>query len=632
MLRSDFETRFEIARQRALKHPRWFRIRVTWRAFNGVMAVCIFTVAAVMMVGWSLAPAFDGDLIADPVPSLLRMLWVLPALWCFVSLLRVLKGHFPAPEGMRLDRAEAPRLFALLDRMARRFGTPPIHEVRVTGELNAAITQRPTLGYFFRLRNTLVLGLPLAFALSPRQFTAVIAHEFGHLRRQRMALGGWGCHLRAFWHQVLENMETVPSRLRPMLSWVSSHESPVYCAESLVLSHLDELEADAAAAEVVGSRRLGEALAEVAMKQRFLADDYWRKVYAQADRAKRPSILPYRNMAAAFRVGFDRAALVDELEDVGDEDDDEALSTHPSLQARIRALGLQAAEAGQGSDNAARRFFACALPRLTAALDRQWWDAERRSWRRRHWEVSRAMERIARLETEEDLDVSERLELAMLVERYGGERDAVSVYAGVLPHAQARPDALLAMGRLLVSRGDPAGVAYLRQALDEDDAVGLQAAALLVEHCERVGNERGARRYRKRLARILRQAALVQDALDLPLTALRNLPPGLEMFELRALVRELRQHDEVSAAYVARRRCELAPRWRAYLMVLCVPPAFLPHAELLAQQVETSISLCGLWRVMIVAENGEEERAMQRVRGAKFYSRKRRTSELRPSA
>ncbi|WP_374404681.1 M48 family metallopeptidase [Niveibacterium sp.] len=624
MLEQDFERLFDRARRRALRFPRWFRFLVTMRAAAGVGFVVLLGVAAVLMIGWALSPLFDGGFQEEPVLCFLRGLLAIPALHLLMLVSRMLRGRFPAPDGLALGPDEAPALFDLLERLRRRFGTPPIHSVCITGELNAAITQRPNRWIGVPMRNTLVMGLPLTLATSPRQFVAVLAHEFGHLRRQRIALGGIGCYLRALWHQVLENMEAVASPLQPAFSLITEIETPLYCAESLVLSHLDELEADACAAEVVGAKRLGEALAEIALKHRFLADDYWAKVYAQANHSERPSILPYRHMAAALRAGFDREAFADWFEALShDQSDESRLSTHPSLRTRVHALGLAEPGDGVDTDSAARRFLGESVARLAGELDQQWWQGQQRSWRKRHWEVTRALDKIAKLESEgAQLGVSERLELALLVERYAGDRDPLSVYRELMPQAPGRPDALLAMGRLLLGRGDPTGVAYLRRAIGEDDAVGLQAAALLIEHYESSGIGAAARPYRKRLGKLLRQAQLVQAALDAPLEALRCLPPGLEMHELRALVRDIRRHDPVRRAYVVRRRCELAPRWRAYILVLCVEHYALDGVGELAQEIEAGITIPGLWRVLATPVDSGDEAILCEVRGARFFSRK----------
>lgn len=624
MREQDFERLFDRARHRALRFPRLFRFLVTMRAGAGVGFVVLLGLGAVLTLVWALTPVFDGGFHDAPVASFFRGLLSIPALHVLMLVSRMLRGRFPPPDGHALQASEAPALFDLLERLRRRFGTPPIHTVCITGELNAAITQRPNRFCGLPMRNTLVMGLPLALATSPRQFVAVLAHEFGHLRRQRLAFGGLGCYLRALWHQVLENMEATTSPLQPLFARITEIETPLYCAESLVLSHLDELEADACAAEVVGAKRLGEALAEIALKHRFLADDYWAKVYAQANHSERPSMLPYRHMAAALRAGFDREAFADWFDSLSDVSNDESrLSTHPSLRERVQALGLDEPVESHAQGSAARRFLGESVARLASDLDQQWWQGQQRSWRKRHWEVTRALDKIARLESEgAQLGVSERLELALLVERYAGDRDPLSVYRELMPQAPGRPDALLAMGRLLLGRGDPTGVAYLRRAITEDDAVGLQAAALLIEHYESSGIGAAARPYRKRLGKLLRQAQLVQAALDAPLDALRSLPPGLEMHELRALVRDLRPRDAVRRGYVVRRRCEMAPRWRAYILVLCADAWRLDEAQAIASEVEAGITIPGLWRVIAVQAGGAEEAVMCEVRGARFFSRK----------
>ncbi len=376
MSRSDFEVLMQCARRHAARSPRMFRLRVTLRALCGMGSLFALAVGAVLALAWSLSPVFAGAAANSAGSLVFHLLAMLSAGVVLVACAWVLYGPAQPPQGIVLSRSAAPRLFALLDRMGRRFGTPPIHEVRVSGELNAAITQRPDPVLRVRLRNTLVLGLPLALAVTPRQLVAVLAHEFGHLRRQRIALGGWGCHARARWHQVLGNMESVPAWLQLVFAPLANRASPTYCAESLVLSHLDEFEADAAAAKVVGATRLGQALSEIALKHRFLFEDYWRNVYAQADYAKRSNFLPYRHMALAFRADIGHAGLPGESDETPE---DAAFDTHPSLRARMRALGLDVAAPVEscGSDNAARRFLGETLVWLTGLLDRQWRDAER---------------------------------------------------------------------------------------------------------------------------------------------------------------------------------------------------------------------------------------------------------------
>jgi Zn-dependent protease with chaperone function len=72
-------------------------------------------------------------------------------------------------------RADAPALFALLDRIAAEVGAKPVHAVIPDGTFNAGYA---AVGV--RRRRVLLLGLPLWEALSPMQKVAVLGHEFGH--------------------------------------------------------------------------------------------------------------------------------------------------------------------------------------------------------------------------------------------------------------------------------------------------------------------------------------------------------------------------------------------------------------------------------------------------------------------
>ena len=115
-----------------------------------------------------------------------------------------LKVSLPNPQGLPLNRAEAPELFALLQEIRTALKAPPFHKVLLTDEFNASVAQRPRLGIFGWQQNFLILGLPLMQALTPEQFKAVAAHEIGHLSGNHGRFGGWIHRVRQTWVQVLE--------------------------------------------------------------------------------------------------------------------------------------------------------------------------------------------------------------------------------------------------------------------------------------------------------------------------------------------------------------------------------------------------------------------------------------------
>ncbi|WP_371614500.1 M48 family metallopeptidase [Streptomyces sp. NBC_00454] len=74
-----------------------------------------------------------------------------------------------------LYRADAPRLFDLVDEVAAAVGTSGVHAVVVDPSANAAVTN-----YGIRRRRMLILGLGLWEILSPQERVALLGHELGH--------------------------------------------------------------------------------------------------------------------------------------------------------------------------------------------------------------------------------------------------------------------------------------------------------------------------------------------------------------------------------------------------------------------------------------------------------------------
>ncbi|MFF2851376.1 M48 family metallopeptidase [Streptomyces sp. NPDC058001] len=88
-----------------------------------------------------------------------------------------------------LSRAEAPRLFALIDEIAAVAGTRGVDAVAVGPEFNASVTT-----YGIRQRRVLRVGLGLWEVMSWEQRVAVLGHEVGHYAhgdiRHQQVIGG----------------------------------------------------------------------------------------------------------------------------------------------------------------------------------------------------------------------------------------------------------------------------------------------------------------------------------------------------------------------------------------------------------------------------------------------------------
>lgn len=525
-------------------------------AGGGVLAAALLgTLVGLLLALDKVVAAWPDDLAGSGLWTALAGL----CLWLGLCLLRWLWSPLPCPEGIGLDREGAPEFHGLLDRLRQGFGIRRPLAVCVTGEMNASIASRPG-------GLTLQVGLPLLLSVTPRQCDAILSHELGHLVLQRTGPGAWASHLRAWWFRVLDRIDEDPGLLGRGLARLLKAADRRYLADGLRLARAEEYEADALAAGAVGAAPLAEALSAMALKQHFLAQDFLPKIRAQVYHRQQPSMLPYRQMASAFLVGYDSRQALAAL---GEAAEEEESPTHPSIRSRMARLTADPWPLPGDAATAAEAYLGAAVPRLAAALDQEWWHQHGRDWQRHHREVQWARRRIVSLaERGGDQHPLRRLELADLVATYCPEYDPVEQYLELLAEEEVRPQAMLAVGSLLTEQGSIEGAGYLLALLDQDSEVGLAAATRLVQFAEATGREDLGRRAADRalaleaLARDLLQEAAADAAGE------GWSGPGLDPITKYKLTKRVAAHGDVRRAYLVRRRSATAPRWQVCLLLL----------------------------------------------------------------
>lgn len=242
------------------------------------------------------------------------------------------------PQGIRMDPLRHPRLISAVERTAAEMNVPMPDEVLVTADYEASMSTT-------RGRRILRLGLPLLASLDERELVGVVTHEFAHARGDDTCIWRTVVRLDALlirWSSGRAGPATRnPARIvmTALHGWFVRQTGPMLQA--------NEFAADAAAATVVGSRRVVETLSRFAGLE-VAYDIFWHSEFGPALRhGRRPPLAPgfhrfcrqSATQTIIAELGIRRLRV--ESRDAG--------LTHPTLRDRLTAVRALRAPDG-GSD------------------------------------------------------------------------------------------------------------------------------------------------------------------------------------------------------------------------------------------------------------------------------------------
>lgn len=601
--------------------PVAYKAKVALFAMAGYAYIFLVLVVLVVLLALLTVMLFAGKAavvaIKLAIPLFIFVWIILRALWVRLS----------PPEGVPLSRAQAPALFDTISEIRAATRGPRTHQVLVTEDFNAAVTQIPRLGMFGWQKNYLIIGLPLMQALSPEQFKAVLCHEYGHLSRAHAKFGNWIYRLRLTWMRLMGALEDAQHRgaflFRRFLRWYV----PNFNAYSFVLARANEYEADAFAARVTGARTAASALSAVEVRARYLSDKYWPDIFSSANHAAAPAFAPYAGLPARYGAELSdsdaQAWLAQALRRQTGTDD-----THPALADRLAALKQSAQLEALPAENAARHYLGSILDTLTNHFDAQWLERVKDGWQERHTYAQEAQAKLAALDEKagtESLSAEDAWDRARWTEEFRSADAALPMYEAAAQNEQMAAAGHFSAGRLLLARDDASGVAHIEQAMVTNGWLTLAGCDLVIAFYVRTGDNRSAQPWRdKAAARAELEHAARQERANLPFSKKLYMKHDLDEQVLEPVRELLGTCADVAVAYVVRKKLTHLPDERLYIIgfrnrIFCRSKK---RIEAVQQRLVSEVSYPGEFLVISVTGNNSPlGRIMKKIKGSKIYSR-----------
>lgn len=256
------------------------------------------------------------------------------------------------PGAVPLLRDDAPRLWDLVTELADEIGAPVPTEMWLTGEANAAVSERTRLLGLVVNDRWLYIGMPLLTGLSTAELRAVLCHELGHYARGHTRFG-------ALTYRGSVALATTRRRIAAAMAanglvmaysslqfWMLSRYAAVYDRVSFAVRRRLEYEADDAAADVCGAEVAADALRSTHVLAAAWAD-FEARIVQPMRRAGLVPDDPYR----AFDLMLadpDYRELLAEWRADPPQPRRSRLDSHPSLDQRLANLARHRGRSGPG--------------------------------------------------------------------------------------------------------------------------------------------------------------------------------------------------------------------------------------------------------------------------------------------
>lgn len=548
------------------KNPIGYRRKLILLAGLGYIYIFGILLFATLLVGLCVLGATNSSVFL--IFLLKSKLIILLGMILYI-LIKALCVKLDSPDGYKLKRQDYPSLYTEIDAIGERLQAPKIHEIILTSDCNAAISQTPRLGIFGWQKNTLIIGLVLMMSMDKAQFLSVIAHEFGHLSASHSRFSNWIYRIRTTWIRIMNAFEEAGGWSYFVFGHFFNWYAPYFNAYSFALARANEYEADAIATEVTSKHTFVEALTQAYTVPDLVEKNYWSSLDEQVGESEQIKIDVftdlYRKLNQHTFNTEERRAILDKI--LSEKTD--CTDTHPSFKDRISPYTNESSIPRKFKKSAADDLLKEKLSTILRDFDQDWIRYNRDYWADRHLYLQQSrteMHALEQKQTHTALNREELWKLAIWTEELKPKGDALPHYQKFHQQYPDNIDGQFALGQLLLKRNNKEGIHYLNQAMLNHHMV-IPACELIHAYYLKQGDQNHADEY-------LIKAEQHMDLQDQANNERANLydhdvyiPDELSPTKFSELQEQFKKIGNVKEAWICRKRVKIFPDEPIYVVV-----------------------------------------------------------------
>lgn len=251
----DTQVRPEERRVRSI-----YRAVITFLSLYYYISIPFITLLLFLVVGG----AFYLFLYVGSIPIQLAVILVLMLVGSLFAIMRsVFSKARDVPPGRLLQRIDAPDLWALVEDVARKLAIRPVDSIYINPGVGIAVNENG--GILRKIRGAgkrnLILGIGALPGLTQGQFSAILAHEYGHFSNRDTAGGDMAFQVYASLHQMAQRLvQNGAARIyNPVWLFLCGYER-IFLNVTLGASRLQEVLSDRYAAIAYGGENFIQGL------------------------------------------------------------------------------------------------------------------------------------------------------------------------------------------------------------------------------------------------------------------------------------------------------------------------------------------------------------------------------------